>query len=199
MADIATLSGRKSLSTDIRGYAPATGDLKALIEAKREGYLWRNDLTAERITAIRRQLAAAEAANIPPPFEGIKTWLARLAAMVTNTPAPSGEACAIFAEVCSDIPDGAWTSTTRLAWVRQPDRNGYPIGARWPAPAELRNVLLPFAQQIRDEIATLRAMLAIAEKPPERSGRVVPDDQAKQVVRQMLQSWRSELQTEDEA
>lgn len=151
-------------------YAPASGDLRALIAAKREGYLWRSDLTPDRISAVRRQLAMAEAATNPPPFEGIKTWLAKLATLVSNAPVPSGEICAVFAEVCSDIPDGAWTPETRIAWTRQPDRNGYPVGSRWPAPGELYAHLRPYAEQIRSEVTGLREILAIAEGPgePER-------------------------------
>lgn len=149
------------------GYVPASGDLRALISAKREGYLWRSDLTPARLAAVRRQLAMAEAAAKPPPFGGIKTWLAKLAMLVSNAPVPSGEICAVFAEVCADIPDGAWTPETRLAWTRQPDRNGYPVGSRWPAPGELYAHLRPYAEQIRAEVTGLREILAMAEKPSE--------------------------------
>jgi len=150
-------------------YVPASGgDLRALIAAKREGYLRRSDLTSDRLAAVRRQLAMAEAAANPPPFEGIKTWLAKLATLVSNAPAPSGEICAVFAEVCSDIPDGAWTPQTRIAWIRQPDRNGYPVGSRWPAPGELYTHLLPFAEAIRAEVTNLRGILAMAEAPQEQ-------------------------------
>lgn len=150
-------------------YAPASGDIRALIEAKREGYLWRSDLTPARIVAIRQQLAAAEAAALPCPLLGVKTWLGRLAQFVTNAPAPEARSAqaAIFAEVCSDIPVGAWTPETRIAWTRQADRNGYPVGSRWPAPGELYTHLLPFAEAIRAEVTNLRAILAMAEKPSE--------------------------------
>ncbi len=153
-------------------YTPASGDTRALIEAKREGYLWRSDLTPARIVAVRLQLAAAEAAALPCPLLGVKTWLGRLAQFVTNAPAPEARSAqaAIFAEVCSDIPVGAWTPETRIAWTRQPDRNGYPVGSRWPAPGELYAHLRPFAEQIRSEVAGLREILVLAEKPrePER-------------------------------
>ncbi|MBF0850451.1 hypothetical protein HKD27_05865 [Gluconobacter sp. R75690] len=150
-------------------YIPASGDLRALIEAKREGYLWRNDLTKDRIAAVRHQLAAAEAAALPCPLLGVKTWLGRLAQFVTNAPAPEARSAqaAIFAEVCSDIPVGAWTPETRIAWTRQADRNGYPVGSRWPAPGELYAHLRPFAEQIRSEVTGLREILAMAEKPSE--------------------------------
>ncbi|MBS1103549.1 hypothetical protein JK202_11065 [Gluconobacter sp. Dm-62] len=153
-------------------YIPASGDLRALIEAKREGYLWRTDLTKDRIAAVRLQLAAAEAAALPCPLLGVKTWLGRLAQLVTNAPAPEARSAqaAIFAEVCSDIPVGAWTPETRIAWTRQADRNGYPVGSRWPAPGELYAHLRPFAEQIRAEVTGLREILAMAETPrePER-------------------------------
>ncbi|MBS1028331.1 hypothetical protein [Gluconobacter albidus] len=119
-------------------YVPASSDLRALIAAKREGYLWRSDQTLDRLSAVRHQLAMAEAAANPPPFEGIKTWLAKLATLVSNAPAPSGEIYAVFAEVCSDIPDGAWTPETRIAWTRQPDRNGI---SRWIALARTGRAL----------------------------------------------------------
>ncbi|GBR70966.1 hypothetical protein [Gluconobacter kanchanaburiensis] len=165
MAEIAKLT--RATIAKASGYAPASGDLRALIAAKREGYLWRSDLTPDRISAVRHQLAMAEAAAKPPPFEGIKTWLAKLATLVSNAPVPSGEICAVFAEVCSDIPDGAWTPATRIAWTRQADRNGYPIGSRWPAPGELYAHLRPYAEQIRSEVTGLREILAMAEKPSE--------------------------------
>ena len=149
-------------------YFPASGDLRALISAKREGYLWRSDLTPDRLTAVRRQLAIAEAALMPPPFEGIKTWLARLATLVSNAPVPSGEICAAFAEVCADIPNGAWNPETRIAWTRQPDRNGYPVGSRWPAPGELYSHLRPYAEAIRAEVSGLRDILALADAPQEQ-------------------------------
>ncbi|MBS1098559.1 hypothetical protein JK191_13615 [Gluconobacter sphaericus] len=161
-------------------YVPASGDLRALIAAKREGYLWRSDLTSDRLAAVRRQLVMAEAAANPPPFEGIKTWLAKLATLVSNAPVPSGEICAVFAEVCSDIPDGAWTPQTRIAWIRQPDRDGYPVGSRWPAPGELYTHLLPFAEAIRAEVTNLRGILAMAEAPQEQP-RQRPD--AKEMAR----------------
>ncbi|MBF0892505.1 hypothetical protein HKD28_13965 [Gluconobacter sp. LMG 1744] len=168
MADIAKIH-RGTVAKSV-AYAPASGDLRALIAAKREGYLWRSDLTPDRLSAVRRQLAMAEAALMPPPFEGIKTWLAKLATLVSNAPVPSGEICAVFAEVCADIPDGAWAPETRIAWTRQADRKGYPVGSRWPAPGELYAHLRPFAEQIRSEVAGLREILAMAEKPhePER-------------------------------
>ena len=172
MAEIAK-THRGAIAKSV-AYAPASGDLRALIAAKREGYLWRSDLTPDRLVAVRRQLAMAEAALMPPPFEGIKTWLAKLATLVSNAPVPSGEICAVFAEVCADIPDGAWTPETRIAWTRQADRNGYPVGSRWPAPGELYAHLRPFAEQIRAEVAGLREILAMAEKPRE-PGRKRPD------------------------
>ncbi|MFT9221928.1 hypothetical protein [Gluconobacter oxydans] len=165
MAEIAKLN--RGAIAKAAAYAPASSDLRALISAKREGYLWRSDLTPDRISAVRLQLAMAEAAANPPPFEGIKTWLAKLATLVSNAPVPSGEICAVFAEVCSDIPDGAWTPETRIAWTRQPDRNGYPVGSRWPAPGELYAHLRPFAEQIRTEVTGLREILAMADKPSE--------------------------------
>ncbi|MEJ5142807.1 hypothetical protein [Gluconobacter albidus] len=153
-------------------YTPASGDIRALISAKREGYLWRSDLTPDRIASVRQQLAAAEAAALPCPLLGVKTWLGHLAQFVTNAPAPEARSAqaAIFAEVCSDIPVGAWTPQTRIAWTRQADRNGYPVGSRWPAPGELYAHLRPFAEQIRCEVTGLREILAMAEKPrePER-------------------------------
>ncbi|WP_249200616.1 hypothetical protein [Gluconobacter sp. Dm-44] len=168
MADIAKI--HRGAIAKTAAYVPVSGDLRALISAKREGYLWRSDLTPDRLAAVRQQLARAEAAANPPPFEGIKTWLAKLATLVSNAPVPSGEICAVFAEVCSDIPDGAWTPETRIAWTRQADRNGYPVGSRWPAPGELYAHLRPYAEQIRSEVTGLREILAMAEQPhePER-------------------------------
>ncbi|MBS1091029.1 hypothetical protein JK208_05340 [Gluconobacter sp. Dm-74] len=154
-------------------FSPASGDLKALIEAKREGYLWRSDLTPDRIRAVCKQLSDAERACLQPNPVVVASWLKGLAQLVSNGPADPDEAAtrtrAIF-EVCSDIPAGVWTPATRVAWTRQPPRNGYPVGSRWPAPGELYTHLLPFAEAIRAEVAGLREILAMAEKPrePER-------------------------------
>ena len=149
-------------------FSPASGDLKALIEAKREGYLWRSDLTPDRVQAVRKQLADAERACLPPNPVVVASWLMKLTKLVTNAPAElSRELTEVIFEVCGDIPAGAWNPESRLAWTRQPDRNGYPVGSRWPAPGELYTHLLPFAEAIRAEVTNLRAILAMAKRPSE--------------------------------
>lgn len=158
-------------------FSPASGDLKALIEAKREGYLWRSDLTPDRVQAVRKQLADAERACLPPNPVVVASWLMKLTKLVTNAPAElSRELTEVIFEVCGDIPAGAWNPESRLAWTRQPDRNGYPVGSRWPAPGELYTHLRPFAERIRDEVSVLKAMLAMIEAPPEQRERQKPTD-----------------------
>ncbi|MBS1035005.1 hypothetical protein [Gluconobacter cerinus] len=182
-------------------YTPATGDLKALIAAKREGYLWRSDLTPDRVRAIRKQLADAERASLPPNPVIVASWLMKLTKLVTNAPAElSRQLTEVIFEVCSDIPAGAWNPESRLAWTRQPDRNGYPVGSRWPAPGELHTHLRPFADRIRDEVSVLKTMLAMVEAPPEQRERQKPTDaeiaavvRSARMARQALANGAEEL------
>jgi len=158
-------------------FSPASGDLKALIEAKREGYLWRSDLTPDRVQAVRKQLADAERACLQPNPVVVASWLMKLTKLVTNAPAElSRELTEVIFEVCGNIPAGAWNPESRLAWTRQPDRNGYPVGSRWPAPGELYTHLRPFAERIRDEVSVLKTILAMIEAPPEQRERSKPTD-----------------------
>ncbi|GBD55920.1 hypothetical protein [Gluconobacter wancherniae] len=96
-------------------FSPASGDLKVLIEAKREGYLWRSDLTPDRVQAVRKQLADAERACLPPNLVVVASWLMKLTKLVTNAPADlSRELTEAIFEVCGDIPAGAWNPESRL-------------------------------------------------------------------------------------
>lgn len=100
-------------------------------------------------------------------------WLKKLSLLVTNPPGADTAVaqCRAMFDVCQDIPAGAWCPDARLAWARQPPRNGYPTGARWPSPNELRTILLPFAQRIQQDAAGCRALLAffpVAEPPVTR-------------------------------
>ncbi|MBS1093850.1 hypothetical protein [Gluconobacter wancherniae] len=182
-------------------FSPASGDLKALIKAKREGYLWRSDLTPDRVQAVRKQLADAERACLPPNPVVVASWLMKLTKLVTNAPAElSRELTEVIFEVCGDIPAGAWNPESRLAWTRQPDRNGYPIGSRWPAPGELHTHLRPFAERIRDEVSALKAMLAMVETPLEQRERRKPTDaeiaavvRSARMARQVLSNGAEEL------
>ncbi|QDH17428.1 hypothetical protein [Swingsia samuiensis] len=159
---------RRSNAVSRPAYSAPSGDVADLIALKRDHFaVWKRDITPDRVRALRQQLAISERALAPADPEKIKSWLARLAPMVTNPPEPNGAILQIFCEVCSDIPDAAWTPESRLAWVRQPRRNGVAVGSFWPSPAELFNHLDTFGQKLRDEVAILKNLLAIAETPPE--------------------------------
>ena len=148
-------------------WRPAAGDGGGLLAAVRAGMaILPRDLTPPRMDAVRTQMAHADAAARPAPPVVIAAWLKKLAPLVSNPPPPVqvvGQTAAI-AEVCADIPFGAWTPATRMAWCRQPPRNGYPTGARWPAPGELHALLYPTAQRIRAEQHHLRRLLALGAR-----------------------------------
>ncbi|GAN55235.1 hypothetical protein [Tanticharoenia sakaeratensis] len=175
-------------------YVPASGEVKALLDAASEGLaVWARDLTPSRVVALRDQLARVEAAAAPTPPEVIASWLHQLRDFVSNPPADrAAMKVAAIAETCADIPIGAWTPASRMAWVRQPDRNGYPVGSRWPAPGELRGVLLPFAEKIRREASGLRALLAKSEAKPD-FGRRKPTAEERAAVAARAAAFRDEI------
>ncbi|RBM07773.1 hypothetical protein NJLHNGOC_07095 [Novacetimonas cocois] len=145
-------------------WRPAGGDVGGLLAALRGGIaVLPRDLTPSRMRALRAQMSHAEAAATPAPPVVIAAWLKKLAPLVANPPPPAAVVArtAAIAEVCADIPLGAWTPETRIAWCRQPPRDGYPIGARWPAPGELHALLYPTAQRIHAERHALRRLLAM--------------------------------------
>lgn len=177
-------------------YTPPSPEVAALISAKREGLgVWKRDLTPSRVEAIRKQLAIAESAMAPVAPEVVKSWLAALSGLVVNAPEPSGDLLAVFFEVCGDIPDGAWTRESRIAWVRQPPRNGFPVGSRWPAPGDLHAHLSQFAQSIREEIAGLKVLLSIADATPEpEPERLTPEEIERR--RKILSERKAELEAQ---
>ena len=148
-------------------WRPAAGDVAGLLAAMRAGMtILPRDLTPARLHALRTQMTHADNAARPAPPVVIAAWLKKLAPLVSNPPPTAqvvGQTAAI-AEVCADIPFGAWTPATRMAWCRQPPRNGYPVGARWPAPGELHALLYPTAQRIRTEQHNLRRLLTLRER-----------------------------------
>ena len=155
-------------STQIQPYTPPSPALCAVFAAQAAGVaLTRRDVPPALVDALHRHARSLHAALQPVTERHVAAWLKKLGHLVTNPPgagSAAGQCRAIF-EVCADIPAGAWGPDARLAWARQPARDGYPVGARWPSPNELRNVLLPFANALRRNAAGSRALLALIPDP----------------------------------
>lgn len=144
-------------------YTPPSPALRALLDAQRAGTpLTRRDVPPDLIVALQAQADRLHAALQPVTELHVAAWLKKLGHLVTNPPGAGQAAsqCRAIFEVCGDIPTGAWGPDTRLAWTRQPPRDGYPVGARWPSPNELRTFLLPFANRLQRDAAASRALLA---------------------------------------
>ncbi|KDE20690.1 hypothetical protein AZ09_04395 [Acetobacter aceti 1023] len=145
------------------GYTPAPPDVQALFAALREGVA----LTARDMPP--NVMAHVQGAMQPVSQPIVAAWLKKLGQLVSNPPGAADAAaqCRAIYEVCADMPVGAWCPQARLAWARQPARNGYPVGARWPVPAELRAVLLPFANTIWRDARGCKALLALDTRAPD--------------------------------
>lgn len=143
-------------------YNPPDPALRAVFATQAAGIpLLPRDLPPDLVAHIPQCWAQLQAAQQPVTEGHVAAWLKKLAHLVTNPPGPSAAAaqCRAIFDVCEDIPAGAWGKPARLAWVRQPPRQGYPVGARWPSPNELRTILLPFANTIwRDAAACQKLM-----------------------------------------
>lgn len=180
-------------------YAPPSRDLAALMASKREGLsVWRTDLTRARVAEIRQKIQEIERLLAPPSPALVKSWLAKLAQTVANPPAASPAVLSVFFEVCDDLPGGVWTAETRKAWCRQPARNGFPVGSRWPSPAELYAHLWPFADTLRGDLSTLRELLSLAEQTSEYSFPNKPDEREKEAVRNLLKKWRKTFEVAED-
>lgn len=144
-------------------YTPPSPALRALLAAHTAGVpLIARDVPPELVTALYTHAQSLHAALQPVTDLHVAAWLKKLGYLVTNPPGAGQAAsqCRAIFEVCGDMPAGAWGPEARLAWTRQPPRDGYPVGARWPSPNELRSILLPFANTLRRDAAASRALLA---------------------------------------
>ncbi|ARW09775.1 hypothetical protein [Acetobacter ascendens] len=151
------------------GYTPAPPDMQALFAAKREGVaLTAQDMPPDVEAQAQACWQRVQLAMQPVSQPVVAAWLKKLGQLVSNPPGAADAAaqCRAIYEVCADIPAGAWCPQARLAWARQPARNGYPVGARWPAPAELRAVLLPFANIIWRDAHGCKALLGLHTRTP---------------------------------
>ncbi|MDN7351451.1 hypothetical protein [Acetobacter senegalensis] len=145
-------------------YTPAAPALRAVFAARAAGVpLTVRDVSPDMMEAIRQQWGLVQHALQPVTELHVAAWLKKLSQLVTNPPGAETAAsqCRAIFDVCGDIPSGAWGRDARLAWARQPPRNGYPTGARWPSPNELRSLLLPFAETIRRDAEGCRALLRL--------------------------------------
>ncbi|WP_278367523.1 hypothetical protein [Acetobacter orientalis] len=145
-------------------YQPPSPALRAVFAARAAQVpLTRQDLPPALLESVPHCWAAAQAASQPVTELHVAAWLKKLGPLVTNPPGPATAAaqCRAIYEVCADIPCGAWGHAARLAWVRQPPRQGYPVGARWPSPNELRTHLQPFANAIAQDVAGCKALMAL--------------------------------------
>ena len=151
------------------GYTPAPPDIQALFAARREGVaLTAQDVPPNMEAQVQACWQRVQLAMQPVSQPIVAAWLKKLGQLVSNPPGAADAAaqCRAIYEVCADMPAGAWCPQARLAWARQPARNGYPVGARWPAPAELRAVLLPFANTIWRDAHGCKALLGLHTRTP---------------------------------
>ncbi|MFT9019381.1 hypothetical protein [Acetobacter malorum] len=149
--------------TPICPYTPPPPALRAVFAAQAAGVpLIRRDVPPALIAALHKHAQSLHTALQPVTELHVAAWLKKLGHLVTNPPGAGHAAsqCRAIFEVCADIPAGAWGPEARLAWTRQPPRDGYPVGARWPSPNELRTILLPFANTLRRDAASSRTLLA---------------------------------------
>lgn len=125
--------------------------------------LTRKDLPPALLATVPLCWANVQAAMQPVTEVHVAAWLKKLGSLVTNPPGPATAVaqCRAIFEVCADLPAGAWGQPARLAWVRQPPRQNYPVGARWPSPNELYTHLLPFARAITQDFAGCQALMAL--------------------------------------
>ncbi|WP_061508106.1 hypothetical protein [Acetobacter malorum] len=153
--------------TPVCPYTPPPPALRAIFAAQAAGIpLIRRDVPPALIAALHTHVQSLHTALLPVTELHVAAWLKKLGHLVTNPPGAGHAAsqCRAIFEVCADIPAGAWGPEARLAWTRQPPRDGYPVGARWPSPNELRTILLPFANTLRRDAASSRTLLASLPK-----------------------------------
>lgn len=152
-----------TLHTPVCPYTPPLPALRAVFAAQAAGVpLIRRDVPPDLIAALHTHAQSLHTALQPVTELHVAAWLKKLGHLVTNPPGAGHAAsqCRAIFQVCADIPAGAWGPEARLAWTRQPPRDGYPVGARWPSPNELRTILLPFANTLHRDAASSRTLLA---------------------------------------
>ena len=183
-----------------------SGRVRALISLRADGVrLDAGSLQDQDREEIGKHLAVMAAKDGETSFRLVAAWCKRLAKYVSNPPAEGDAAAkaaqAIF-EVCSDLPSEVWTQRACLEWARQPERNGFPVGSRWPAPGELYGFLSKLAEPLRKEREGLRALAGLIEPPKaktlaigsdERKPGALPTEAEREAVRKMVAERRAEV------
>ncbi|MCP9318935.1 hypothetical protein KBX73_03915 [Acetobacter persici] len=166
-------------ATPVTTYTAPPPAVRAILAAHTAGIpLTRQDVPPDLVAALHHHAQILHTALQPVTELHVAAWLKKLGRLVTNPPGAGQAAsqCRAIFEVCGDIPTGAWGPEARLAWTRQPPRDGYPVGARWPSPNELRTILLPFANGLRRDAAASRTLLA--SLPPSLRMQAAPSPHA---------------------
>lgn len=141
-----------------RAYAAADGSV-LIIRSNRPSPLV--------IAEAQRVLPAVEASMQRPPRPVIVQWLRGIAAACRPTPDPSEvESTATWMANFSDLPAIAFTRDT-LAHVG----NHLPCSSYFPAPAKIRELVLPL---IADQVDLLVALRQVAAMTPTPSGMPEP-------------------------
>lgn len=181
---------------------PLSARLRAMISLRSDGVrLSPETLTADDREELSKHVAMlGEASHVTA--DQVAAWCKRLGEYVANPPAEGKDASNAVRriyEVCSDLPAEVWTHAAVLAWVRQPDRNGFPVGSRWPTPGDLYGFLSKLADPIIQERRAVRDLASMLDAPA-RSGqkrtepdRPVPSDAEREAVREMVAERRAEV------
>lgn len=184
------------------GPAPLSARLRAMISLRSDGVRLSPDtLTADDREELGKHVAMlGEASRVTA--DQVAAWCKRLGEYVANPPAEGQDASNAVRriyEVCRDLPAEVWTPATVLAWVRQPDRNGFPVGSRWPTPGDVYGFLSKLADPIIQERRAVRDLASMLDAPawsgqkradPDRH---TPTDAEREAVREMMAERRAEV------
>ncbi|MCX2562901.1 hypothetical protein [Acetobacter thailandicus] len=146
----------------VAGYQPPCAALRAAFAVCLAGTpVLRRDLSPVLMAELEHYAAWLQAALQPPSELLVAAWLKKLGGLVTNPPGGDSAAarCAAIFEVCGELAAGVWNRSARMAWVRQPPRNDYYAGARWPSPSELYTLLVPFDTALRRDAEGCRKLM----------------------------------------
>lgn len=182
--------------------APLSARLRAMISLRSDGVrLSPETLTADDREELSKHVAMlGDASHVTA--DQVAAWCKRLGEYVANPPAEGKDASNAVRriyEVCRDLPAEVWTHAAVLAWVRQPDRNGFPVGSRWPTPGDLYGFLSKLADPIIQERRAVRDLALMLDAPawsgqkraePERPA---PTEAEREAVRAMMAARRAEV------
>lgn len=185
--------------------APLSARLRAMISLRSDGVrLSPETLTADDREELSKHVARlGEASHVTA--DQVAAWCKRLGEYVANPPAEgkdASNAVRLIYEVCHDLPAEVWTHAAVLAWVRQPDRNGFPVGSRWPTPGDLYGFLSKLSEPLRKEREGLRALAGLIESPKakalaigsdERKAGELPTEAEREAVREMMAARWAEV------